>query len=102
MDAARRPQDTGLPPRPPAARVGPCRMRHSADHAADTTAAGARARLQDLFAERHEALAAGLGDNAVYMRELLEDIEASRAAYIGLAVTEIATLRGELGGRQAG
>jgi len=77
-------------------------MRHPAHHAADTTAAGARARLELLFAERHEAQRAGLTDNAVYMRELLEDIESSRTAYIGLAVTEIATLRGELGDRKFG
>jgi hypothetical protein len=77
-------------------------MRHSADHTFDTTAAGARARLHLLFAERHEALEAGLGGNAFYMRELLDEIEAARAAYVGLAVTEIATLRGELGLRNVG
>jgi hypothetical protein len=63
---------------------------------------GRPARLQLLFAERHEALEAGLGGNAVYMGELLDDIEAARAAYTGLAVTEIATLRGELGARSFG
>jgi hypothetical protein len=36
------------------------------------------------------------------MRELLDEIEAARAAYVGLAVTEIATLRGELGLRNVG
>jgi hypothetical protein len=36
------------------------------------------------------------------MDDLGADIEASRAAYVGLAVTEIATLRGELGGRRWG
>jgi len=77
-------------------------MRHPAHHPADTTAAGARARLELLFAERREALAAGLTTNGVYMRELLEDIEASRTAFVGLAVTEIATLRGELGARNHG
>ena len=77
-------------------------MRHSADHTTDHTAAGARARLQLLFAERREALAAGLGSNRFYMRELLDEIDAAEATYTGLAVTEIATLRGELGGRNAG
>ena len=77
-------------------------MRHPADHATDTTAAGARARLELLFVERSEALEAGLGANAAYMEALHEDIDATRAAYIGLAVTEIATLRGELGGRLLG
>ena len=77
-------------------------MRHPAPHAYDTTAAGARARLQLLEAERAEALEAGLRVNSVYMDALRVDIEASRAAFVGLAVTEIATLRGELGGRNAG
>jgi hypothetical protein len=36
------------------------------------------------------------------MDALRDDIEASRAAFVGLAVTEIATLRGELGGRDVG
>jgi hypothetical protein len=77
-------------------------MRHPASHIHDTTAAGARARLQLLEAERAEALEAGLGANSVYMDALRDDIDASRAAFVGLAVTEIATLRGELGGRNAG
>jgi hypothetical protein len=77
-------------------------MRHPASHTYDSTAAGARARLHRLEAERAEALEAGLGSNGVYMDALRDDIEASRAAFVGLAVTEIATLRGELGGRNAG
>ncbi len=77
-------------------------MRHPAFHTSDPTAAGARARLQLLLAERREALAAGLGANRVFMDDLEDDIEASRAAYVGLAVTEIATLRGQLGGRNMG
>jgi hypothetical protein len=36
------------------------------------------------------------------MTELETDIEVSRAAYVGLAVTEIATLRAELSGPQVG
>ncbi len=77
-------------------------MRHPASDTAETTAAGARARLELLFAERREARRAGLEGNDIYMRELLEDIDASRTTYIGLAVTEIASLRGELGGRLHG
>lgn len=80
-------------------RVG---MRHPASHASDLTAAGARARLQLLLAERRQAFEAGLEGNAVFMRDLQEDIDTARAAYVGIAVTEIATLRGELGGRNAG
>ncbi len=77
-------------------------MRHPAPHIDETTAAGARARLQLLETERAEALDAGLGSNRAYMDALEDDIEASRAAFVGLAVTEIATLRGELGGRNVG
>ena len=36
------------------------------------------------------------------MDHLDEDITASHAAYVGTAVTEIATLRGELGARNQG
>jgi hypothetical protein len=61
-----------------------------------------RSHLVRLTAERLEAAHAGLGENAVYMDELDEDLEHARVAYVGLAVTEIATLRAELGGRQVG
>ena len=61
-----------------------------------TTAAEERSRLAQLRAER--ALAAD--------SELREDIDAEIVAatgtYVGLAVTEIATLRGQLFGRQVG
>ena len=67
-----------------------------------TTAHDARARLRRLAAERRDALDAGLGANATYMRDLYADIAASREALVGLAVTEIATLRAELSGRLEG
>ena len=61
-----------------------------------TTAAEERTRLAQLRAERARA-----ADS-----ELREDIDAEIVAatgtYVGLAVTEIATLRGELAGRQQG
>jgi hypothetical protein len=66
------------------------------------TATDARSHLQRLTAERLEALEAGLGDNLLYMDALTDDIEAAHVQYVGLAVTEIATLRGELGARQVG
>jgi hypothetical protein len=62
-----------------------------------TTALDARTKLQRLQAERLDAVEAGLGENALYMNDLEQDIEASRAIYVGLAVTEIATLRAALG-----
>ena len=61
-----------------------------------------RLRLGRLMAERLDAAEAGLADNALYMRDLEEDLAAARHAYVGLAVTEIATLRGQLSGRQVG
>lgn len=66
------------------------------------TAHDVRLRLGRLAAERLDAIDAGLGDNAVYMRELDADLSAARASYVGLAVTEIATLRGQLCGAQLG
>jgi hypothetical protein len=61
-----------------------------------------RLYLGQLMAERIEATEAALDANVVYMRELEDDLIAARHAYVGLAVTEIATLRGELSGPQVG
>ncbi|HEY6691968.1 MAG TPA: hypothetical protein VI006_03905 [Solirubrobacteraceae bacterium] len=66
------------------------------------TATDARNQLQRLQAERLDAVEAGLGGNALYMDDLQNDIAASRALYVGLAVTEIAVLRGQLSGLQVG
>ncbi|MFP5361361.1 MAG: hypothetical protein ACLGI5_01370 [Thermoleophilia bacterium] len=66
------------------------------------TALDVRLRLGRLAAERLDAIEAGLGDNAVYMRELDEDLVAARASYTGLVVSEIATLRAQLFGAQSG
>ena len=66
------------------------------------TANEVRLRLGRLAAERLDAIEAGLGDNAMYMRALEQDLTATRASYLGLAVTEIATLRGQLFGTQNG
>jgi hypothetical protein len=66
------------------------------------TAPNARQQLQRLQAERLDAVDAGLGENALYMADLESDILASRVAYVALAVTEIASLRGQLSGPQRG
>ena len=66
------------------------------------TATDARTWLRRLEAERLDAIDAGLGANADYMAELQHDLAASRVAYIGLAITEIATLRAQLAGPQVG
>jgi hypothetical protein len=60
------------------------------------TAPDARTQLHRLEAERLDAVEAGLGGNALYMNDLHNDIAASRALYVGLAVTEIAVLRAQL------
>ena len=67
-----------------------------------TATLDALAKLRRLEAERLDAVEAGLGENALYMTDLDNDIEASRAVYVGLAVTEIATLRAQLSGPQVG
>lgn len=67
-----------------------------------TAALEALTTLRRLEAERLDAVEAGLGENALYMTDLENDIEASRTVYVGLAVTEIATLRAQLGGPQLG
>ncbi len=58
--------------------------------------------LQILGVERSTAALVGLGDNEAYMQDLHEEIEAARHAYIGAAVTEIASLRAQLGAPQVG
>jgi hypothetical protein len=64
-----------------------------------TSAADERAYLISLHTDR--ALAVAMGDE-----ELAEDIDidiaASKDAFVGLAVTEIASLRGVIGGRDQG
>ncbi len=66
-------------------------QRHPTD-----TAAEALRRLADLRFERAIAGPAGLLDDPEYLADLDEDIAASERTYIGLAVTEIASLRAEL------
>ena len=62
------------------------------------TAPDMRRRLTSLMAERHAATEAGLTGNALYMADLDDDVAAAREAYVGLAVTEIASLRAQLSG----
>jgi hypothetical protein len=62
----------------------------------------ARDHLIQLQAERALALEAGLGEIDAYMTDLDAELADRRAIYIAAAVTEIATLRGELFGAQVG
>jgi hypothetical protein len=66
------------------------------------TAAVLRQRLWALQGERFEALAAGLGANKLFMTDIDRELEQVREAYVGTAVTEIAILRADLGGRLQG
>jgi hypothetical protein len=61
-----------------------------------------RLQLEVLEAERATAHLAGLDSHAEYINDLQAEITGYRIAYTGLAVTEIATLRGELSGRLQG
>ena len=49
--------------------------------------------LRLLEQERAEAHLVGLADNAAYMADLTHEFDVAEAAYIGAAVTEIASLR---------
>ena len=63
-----------------------------------TSPAGLLEQLQLLQRERATAALAGVAANELYMTDLLDEIEATRTAYLGAAVTEIASLRAELDG----
>ncbi|MEA2180387.1 MAG: hypothetical protein QOG77_3684 [Solirubrobacteraceae bacterium] len=54
--------------------------------------------LRLLYVERSLAELAGLASDPGYMTDLLDDISAHESAFTGVVVTEIATLRAELGG----
>ena len=58
--------------------------------------------LQQLHAERTLASIEGLSSDSAYMADLDEEIAVRRSAYVGAAVTEIASLRRQLSGPQFG
>jgi len=63
-----------------------------------TPAAVLRDQLQLLQRERMTVALTGVAANEPYMADLLDEIDATRTAYIGAAVTEIASLRAEFDG----
>jgi hypothetical protein len=67
-----------------------------------STVLEARSRLARLSEERAAAHAAGLGGVGLYMDDLEAEIALWRDAYVGAAVTEIASLRAALAGPQLG
>jgi len=61
-----------------------------------------RTQLLELHAERALAEETGVAQIASYMDDLQRDIDRSHAAYVGAAVTEIASFRGQLHGPNFG
>jgi len=61
-----------------------------------------RQHLNDLQSERALATSIGLDGNETYMSDLEAAYEMLHAAYVGAAVTEIATFRAQLSGAQQG
>jgi len=59
-------------------------------------------QLTELHAERALAQETGVARIGSYMDDLERDIAVSHAAFVGAAVTELATFRGELSGRNFG
>jgi hypothetical protein len=55
-------------------------------------------RLQLLHTEHATASLDGIDGNGLYMADLRAEMDATRAAYVGAAVTEIASLRSALSG----
>jgi len=61
------------------------------------TAVEIQDELRMLYVERALAELEGLASDETYMADLLDDIQAHRSAFVGAVVTEIASLRAELG-----
>jgi hypothetical protein len=59
-------------------------------------------RLKELQAESALASIEGLASDSAYMADLRQEIAAESHAYVGAAVTEVATLRAQLSGPQIG
>jgi hypothetical protein len=61
-----------------------------------------RRRLEELHRERVLARMTPLASEPAYMADLEDEILATEAAYVAAAIMEIASLRAELSGPQAG
>jgi len=66
------------------------------------TATDVKRHLDLLHEERLLAVEIGLAADGAYMADLEDEIVAVHAAYVGTAVTEIATMRAELSGALLG
>jgi hypothetical protein len=65
-------------------------------------AAELRERMALLEAERALAALNGLREDVAYMADLEADIAVAAATYVGVAVTELASLRGQIDGTLQG
>jgi hypothetical protein len=74
----------------------------STSELAAATAHTLHRHLRLLEQERAAARLSGLSENAHYMEDLAHELDAVRVAYIGAAVTEIASLRAALDGPRHG
>jgi hypothetical protein len=61
-----------------------------------------RQHLELLESERAAALETALRHDVAYMTDLRDEIAATRHAFVGSAVAEIASLRSQLSGPQVG
>jgi hypothetical protein len=71
-------------------------------YGSERSAIEVHAHLLELQAERTIASLEGLAVDSTYLADLDGEIEATTSAYVGAAVTEIATLRAELFEPQVG
>lgn len=76
--------------------------RHETDTLSCMSPLEIRAHLLDLAEERVAAEQAGLTADRAYMADLETEIFQYRVALVGAVITEIASLRGELFGRNMG
>ena len=77
-------------------------LERSEEHYRPMSAIEMQTQLQELQAERALASLEGLAHQDSYMADLDHEINVVRFAYVGAAVTEIATLRAQLSGPQVG
>jgi hypothetical protein len=83
---------------------GKFKNHHDAIETAMTvqSATDIRQHLELLESERAAALETSLRDDVVYMTDLRDEIVATRHAFVGSAVAEIASFRAQLSGPQVG
>jgi hypothetical protein len=77
-------------------------QQHRDDLMTTQSAIDIREHLELLETERALALETALADDAAYMADLREEIVATRHAFVGSAVAEIASFRAALSGAQEG